>query len=135
MALREGGLPAVNTFWDSIQDKSVISDPCFHAFTDAAIQTGDLDNIVITNEYFVKRFLSHVEQKFGPSILLPSIEVEGTNLSYYHVKIGFNWLVCLLHTDFHMCNTTVAVINVFMCSFLFSPKLVCDVHTSGSCIS
>ena len=77
MALHEGGMPAVNTFWDSIQDKGVISDPCFHAFTNNAIECGNVDNIVITNDYFVKRFLSHIEARFGPSVLIPSIAVEG----------------------------------------------------------
>ena len=77
MALHQGGVPAVREFWDSIQDLGVISDPCFLAFTNSAIEAGDLDNIVVSNEYFTKRFLSHVREKFGPSALLPSIEVEG----------------------------------------------------------
>ena len=91
MALTQGGMPAVNSFWDSIQDKGVICDPCFHAFTDNAIQTGDLDNIVITNDYFVTRFLSHVQEKFGPSVLLPSVEVEGKVLVF---KGCFNLWMC-----------------------------------------
>ena len=77
MALHQGGQPAVVGFWEAIQDKGIISDPCFLAFTDEAIETRNLDNLIITNEYFVKRFLTHVRERFGPSVLLPSIQVEG----------------------------------------------------------
>ena len=77
MALHRGGLRAANEFWDSLQDESIISDPCFLAITNQAVETGELDDVLISNDDFVTRFLSHVREKFGPNVLLPSIQVAG----------------------------------------------------------
>ena len=77
MALQRGGLPAATEFWVSLQQQPIISDPYFLAITDQRIETGDLDNVTITNDDFVTRFLAHVRERFGPFILLPSIQVPG----------------------------------------------------------
>ena len=79
MAVHRGGLSAAKEFWDSLQRNSIISDPGFLAITNQAIERGDLDEVLITNEEFVTRFLSHIRDRFGPSILLPSFDVEGKN--------------------------------------------------------
>ena len=79
MAVHRGGLSAANQFWDSLQRNSIISDPCFLVNTSRAIETGDLDDVLITNDEFVTRFLSHIRDRFGPSTLLPSFDVEGKN--------------------------------------------------------
>ena len=97
MALNQGGVPAVKGFWDCIQDLNIVSDPCFRAFTNSAIESGNLDNIVVSNDYFVKRFLSHIREKFGPSTLLPSIDVEGkavTKISVLYALFTFVY-ICL----------------------------------------
>ena len=76
MALHRGGRPAAIEFWANLQQKPIISDPYFLAVTDQRIETGDLDNVLISNDHFVTCFLGHIRERFGPFVLLPSIEIK-----------------------------------------------------------
>ena len=49
------------------------------ASADHAVETGVLDDILVTNASFRHEFLSHIRQQFGPEVLLPSIEMDVTN--------------------------------------------------------
>ena len=75
LSLHRGGLPAVKEFWEGLQDKNIIADPVFLALADYAVETGELDEFLLTESQFRHRFLDHVCSRFGPKKLLPSIEI------------------------------------------------------------
>ena len=75
-----GGLPAVKEFWEKVHDQSIIADPSFLALADYAVETGELDEFLLTESQFRDRFLNHVGKRFGPNKLLPSVEISSLGI-------------------------------------------------------
>ena len=49
----------------------------FLAVTDNAIEEGNLDNLIVTEQDFKDEFLHYVHRRFGPDALFPQNKTDG----------------------------------------------------------